>query len=304
MTFQYIASFDLQDPRNAFSTIQLATSGKTTISINLLSDVDSDVVSADSLARTTVFNHAERGLGVTVAEDRAASTPMSLTHSNTSLGDVVQNHLHDAATTAGWGAAASDIAFVYSETDLTYTLSYSATVSITFGSAETAYLFGFTTLTLTGSSSYVSTITPWGVIRPTLPAVSSPTTNYEPETIAAQAVSNSGAVSGISRQTSPIYRDWTQQYETKQKTLRLSADSSHPFTHQEMFEAVRTGLPFVIIDGGFNSEDDEIYNKEVFYLRAEGSFFKPERATDSNDAQFHVPYKTVVAGYIPPFEDS
>jgi hypothetical protein len=304
MSFSYIASIDIADARNNLSTIQLATSGKATISINLFSGVDSDVESPDSLARTTVFNHAERGLGAVVAEDRAASTPMSLTHSNTSLGDVTHNHLRDAATTAGWGVAAGDISFVYNETNAQYTLSYNTTFSVTFGTPETAALFGFTTLTLTGSSSYVSTVTPWGVIRPTLPAVSSPTTNYEPETIAAQAVSNSGAVSGISRSTSPIYRDWTQQYEPKEKTLRLSALSSHPFTHQELFEAVRTGLPFVVIDGGFNSEEDEVYNKEVFYLRAEGSFFKTERATDSNDAQFHIAYKTVVAGYIPPFEDS
>ena len=215
---------------------------------------------------------------------------------------MTQNHLRDAGSTAGWGGAESALAFTYSETDHTYTLEYSATFTVTFGSAETAYLFGFNTLILSGSASYTSTSTPWGVIVPILSAVSSPTTNYEPDGISNQAVSASGAVTGLSRSVAPIYRDWVQQYESKEKTLRISALSSHPFTHQELFEACRTGLPFVVIDGF--GETDDVHNKEVFFLRTEGSMFKCERATDSNDAQFHISYKTVVAGYIAPFVDS
>lgn len=288
---------DFADPRNNLSTIQIASSGKTTFNINLATSVDSDVPSPDTTVRTTIFNHIGIGLGLTVGEDRARSTPMALTHSNTSLGDVTHNHLRDAATTAGWGGTATDITFAYDETAVTYTLSYSATFTITFGTIETAHLFGFTTLTLSGSASYTSTVTPWGIIRPVLSAVSSPTPNYEPETIANQAVSSSGAVTGLSRSTSPIYRDWVQQYESKENTFRLSAVADQLFTHQELFECVRTSLPFVVVDG-FGSPDD--YSREVFYLRVEGSNFKTDRATDSNDAQFHIAYKTIVVGAITP----
>jgi hypothetical protein len=298
MTFSYLASFDLKDPRNNFTTIQLATSGHTTISVNLASGaVASDVPSAS--VQTTVFCHARVGLGYTIGEDRDGSTPMALTHSNTSLGDVTHNHLRDAATSAGWGGTAGDIVFGYDEDTLQYTLSYSSTYTVTFGSINTARLYGFNTTTLSGSSSYTSTGVPWGVIRPVLSAVSLPSTNYEPEGISNQAVSGGGAVMGLSRSTAPIYRDWVQQYETKELTLRLNAAlADHPFTHQELFEAVRTGLPFVVLSG-FGA-DDGTHDHEVFYLRAEGSAFKPERATDANDAQFHVSYKAVVAGYLPP----
>lgn len=300
MSFSYLASFDLREPRNNFSTIQIATSGKTTINVNLFTDVDSDVPSSETSARTTVFNHVDIGLGFTIGEDRAASTPMALSHSNTSFPAVVQNHLRDAATTAGWGSASADITVSFDLTGHTYTLEYSATMSVTFGNAETAALFGFTTLTLTSAASYTSPSVPWGCIVPILSAVSSPSTNYEPDGIANQAVSASGAVTGLARSVAPIYRDWVQQYESKEKTLRISAQTTHPFTHQELFEVCRTGLPFVVVDGF--GEVDEIHNKEVFYLRTEGSMFKCERATDSNDAQFHVSYKTIVAGYIPPAE--
>jgi hypothetical protein len=302
MTFSYLASFDLREPRNNLSTIQIATSGKSTISVNLFTDVDSDVNSSETTVKTTVFNHADRGLGFTIGEDRAASTPMSLSYANTSFAEVVQNHLHDAASTAGWGGSESGLIISVDLTGHTYTIQYSATMTVTFGSAETAYIFGFDTLVLSSAASYTSTITPWGMIVPVLSAVSSPTTNYEPDGISNQAISASGAVTGLSRSVAPIYRDWVQQYESKEKTLRISALSSHPFTHQELFEVCRTSLPFVVVDGF--GETDENHNKEVFFFRTEGSMFKAERATESNDAQFHISYKTVVAGYVAPIEDS
>lgn len=290
MTFCYQASIDVSDPRHGLGTVSIATAGKTTISVNVSALTANTFEGAGTC---TIFNHNYVGLGNCVGEDRSGSLWMRQSFCELSLASRTQSTLRSVAIAAGWSTDAEDLGFGFNPSTLIYDIDYTANITVTFGNAETARLFGFSELVHTGSLQYLSDIVPYGIIRPVLTAVSSPTPNFEPEGIASQAISSSAAVSGITRSIAPIYRDWVQQYETKEKTLRMQALEAHPFTHQELFEISRTNLPFVIVDGFGDGLD------EVFYFRGEGSNWRCERASDGNDAQFHISYKAVVAGYLP-----
>lgn len=290
MTFHYAAAIDVADPRNGLGNVSLATAGKTTITVNVSTLTADPVVGSGTV---TIFNHGYSALGECIGEDRDGSTWMQHSFSPLTLAGKLLQGLQGAAIAAGWGSDGDDLGVGFDPTTLVYDIEYSANTTLTFANAATARLFGFGSLSYSGAAIHYSDITPWGIIRPVLTAVSSPTPNFEPEGIAVQAVSSGSAVSGMARSIAPLYRDWVQQYETKEKTLRLSALSAHPFTHQELFETCRTIVPFVVVDGF----GDGRY--EVFFFRGEGSNWKCERANDGNDAQFHVSYKTLVAGYLP-----
>jgi hypothetical protein len=286
MTFAYLASLDmLRAAELGFTTVQVQTSGQPSYTVTLGSVTGP---TGDMASTCTVFNHAAFGLALTRGEDRSASTAMMAGYSGFSIAGAVTDALNTAQATAGSTATAT---VTFDMTTLQYTFAFNVASSLTFGSDQTAWLFGFDG-DRTAATSHVSNITPWGVIRPVLSDVSEPTTNYEAEGIASQAVSAGNAVVGLARSSVPIYRDWIQQYETKAKTLRLSADASHPFTHQELFEVSRASLPFVVTD----AFGDTL--QEVFYFRADSSSWKCDRATTANDTQFHIHYRTVVAGYI------
>lgn len=290
-TFAYLGSLDFARASElGFTSITVTKSGDPTYSATLST---ASIVTTDAAGTCTVFCHAIVGLGHCVGEDRAASTAMQASYSSFNIANITSYIIQAAAVTAGLAPA---LDFQFDPDTLAYTINGASSRTITFDNARTAALFGFSNVTLSGAASHTSDITPWGIIRPVLSDVSEPTTNYEPESIAIQAVSAGNSVVGLQRSAVPLYRDWTQQYESKAKSLRLHAVSSHPFTHQELFETHRTVLPFVV-QSGFAEQLDE-----VFYLRSDGSAWKPDRATAANDTQFHVPYKTVVAGQLVPVE--
>jgi hypothetical protein len=170
-------------------------------------------------------------------------------------------------------------------------VAYTTTFSLTWSSATGRALCGFSA-DQSGASSYTGTVVPTYVIKPTLDAVSLPTPNFEPDNIAAHAVADDGSGFGTERYVSPIYRDWVQQFEVKAKTQRLFAASTHPWTLQHLFEHCRGRWPFLVISG-FGSDSS---SNEAFSLRTEGTSWKPDRASFMDDAQFHVPFKTVVEG--------
>lgn len=293
MTFSYLASFDVSDPGNGFSYIQVAASGKTSFQVQVPSFSNGTWEGGNTCR---VFNHySGLGLGRTASEDRRVPLQLSQSYGGDSFGFLTQNIIRAGATTAGWGTTAVNAltcAFTSSSTPvLRYTFGYNSAFAIAFGSAATASLYGFSSLTASGSASLVGDILPDFIIKPSLPAVSDPTTNYEPDSITSQAVSGSGIAFGLSRSAAPLYRDWVQQYELRENTLRLAALTTAPFTHQELFESGRGMYPFVV-QNGFGTGNDE-----VFILRAEGSNFKPDRAAPGWDV-FHITYKTIVQGTI------
>jgi hypothetical protein len=122
--------------------------------------------------------------------------------------------------------------------------------------------------------------------------------NYEPQSIANHLQTDAGEGFGISRSVSPVWRDWYQQFETKAKTYRVSADAGdtagdHPWTLQHLFEHCRGEYPFLVVEG-FN----ESSSIEVFALRTEGTPFVPQRAAPAWDAYFHVPFRCSVIGQV------
>lgn len=291
MTFSYLASFDVSDPGNGFSYIQVAASGKTSFQIQVPALTE---LSWEGNNPVRIFNHyAGLGLGRTASEDRRVPLQLSQSYGGNSFGGMTVNAMRAGAITAGWGSpSANALTCAYNSGNLRYTFGYNSAFAIAFGSAATASLYGFSSLTASGSASLVGDILPDYIIKPALPAVSDPTTNYEPDSITSQAVSGSGIAFGLSRSAAPLYRDWVQQYELRANTLRLAALSTAPFTHQELIESVRGSFPFVVQDG-FGTANDE-----VFIIRAEGSNFKPDRAAPGWDV-FHITYKTIVQGTIP-----
>lgn len=293
MTFSYLASFDVSDPANGFSYIQFAASGKTSFQIQVPTFNELTWEGAN-LAK--VFNHyGGLGLGRTASEDRRVLLQLSQSYGGASFGAITTTFARAAAITAGWGTtSANALNCVYNSAILRYTFSYTvgATLALSFGSAATASLYGFSALSASATTNVVGDILPDFIIKPVLPSVCDPTTNYEPDSITSQAVSGAGISFGLSRSAAPLYRDWVQQFEPRENTLRLAALTTAPFTHQELIESVRGSFPFVV-QNGFGTANDE-----VFIIRAEGSNFKPDRAAPGWDV-FHVSYKAIVQGTIP-----
>lgn len=289
MTFAYCASFKVTDPANGFGTIAFASAGKSTVTV-FLSSVAETTVAGNAL--TAVYNHArDVGLGSAVSEDRGGGLNMGQSYGFNTFALALQTKVR--ADALSWSNQAN-LGINFSNTTLKYTLSFAATLTVTFSNAATARLFGFTSLSLTGATSYESTMTPYFIIRPSLPGVCAPSPVYEPDGIAVQGVSAAGSFFGLARTGTPLYCDWIQQYEPPEKTERLRAlTTSHPYTHQALAEDCRTGIPFVVIDGGFGDS-----RNRAFALRAEGSAWNPERASPGNGAQFHIPYKALVLGTV------
>ena len=291
----YFATFDVATTLRAYGTITIATAGKASIVVNMAAMT---LATADAGATVSTFNHFWDGLGQTVGQDPASTVNLASSMPQISFGDQLRLLLRAAATTAAW-ASPTGIAVSVSATTGRYTISYvTQSITITLSTSYGEELLGIASgsvSALTGGTYVVlGTSTPRFVIVPTLDRTSLSTPNYEPQAIATQGVSATGHTFGMRRTVSPLYRDWIQQYETKEKTIRRSAASSHPSTFQELFEVDSCVYPFVVYDGFENSV------AEVFVLREEGSSWglsAVQRADDqANDAQFHITFKAIVIG--------
>jgi hypothetical protein len=163
-----------------------------------------------------------------------------------------------------------------------------------------AKLLGFQDIAETSSAStHASDAVPWFTIIPTLESVSEPTLEYEPDNIASHVVPDDASEGfGITRQESPRYVDWVQQFEPKALVEPGAAVSAAPFTYRHLFEHCRTIFPFAVVYGFPVRVLDELpIPIELFFLRSEGARFTPDRATPGSDSQFHVPFRTHAIGF-------
>ncbi len=285
----YLAAFDVVEANSfyGFGTLTVSTAGE--------SDV---VVTLGSVTATSVDGDA----GATTFwtwDDATASCVDQSPHAQTRFGSfaaitwaaALEDALQAAATAAGWAAKVPSVSLSTTTGFYTFTV---ATVNSAWAwsTANGRALFGFSGNS-SSAASHVGTRTPLYAINPSLPSVSDPSLNYEPDAIGNRVASDNGAGFGLARRVSPLYRDWRQEYETKEKTMRLQAASTHPFTFQHLFEHCRGVYPFAVYDGGFHETES---TAEVFTFREEGIPFVPERATPGNDAQLHVPFRCVVEG--------
>lgn len=272
--------------------VQLAGLGSITLSrsggySDVVVNMSSGVSAADYDAATSyIFSHAGPA---NIRSETADGSQRLRSYSRTTYGAALQAALRDAATAASWPSPTS-IQVTNSNASGAYTISYTTTFSIAWSSANGRAFLGFTA-DKSGSSSYAGTITPTYLVIATLDDSSDDTPNYEPEAIGNRVIADDGSGYGLTRSIAPLYRDWVQQFETKEKTLRRSAASTHPWTFQHLFEHCRGEYAFVIyIPTGSNGR------LELFSLRSDGLMWKPERASPGNDAQFHIPFRCIVEG--------
>jgi hypothetical protein len=294
-SFAYFASFDVANALDAFGTVTVSSPDGADVVVNMATLTSSTFTGGNT---TSVYNHSNISLVGFTGEDLRLTGHLSSSFAAATFGGRLASALNTAATAASWAHAGS-FTVTLDATTLLYTIVYGTGMTqVAFSTASGRKLLGYAAnfgpvSAGAAQTSVVATRTPNFVISPTLPAVSMSTPNYEPTGIASQAASDSGEPFGISRTISPLYRDWTQQYETKAKTLRLAAAASHPFTFQELFERCRTVLPFIVVNGFGESYD------EMFYFRADGASMSKsaiQRASDANDAQFHVSFGCLVIG--------
>lgn len=268
----------------SIGTLTLTTAGKSDVVITLTA------LGSVSGANGTIFTHGVAP-STFVSQGQRGSTKFQ-EMADLSAAAALQVAIRAEMTTQSW-VTPTNCTVTWSKTTGKFTVAYSsANFTMAWSLAAGRNWMGFSA-SQSGAQTYTSDQVPTYVIDPTMSKVSDDSTNYEPDGIASLAIADDGAGFGIARYESPVYRDWLQQYESKAKTLRLSAASSHPWTFQDLFEHCRTVFPFMTVDA-FN--DDSYY--EAFRFRDDGSRFKPERAGMGNDTQFHVSFKCIVEGRV------
>lgn len=282
MAMFYSAGFDVSALTTG--TITLATAGETDVVVTM----STVTATAGDSTTTSLFNHAV-DMTTIVGSDPDGSARFQEFAAST-YATALQTALRADATSKAWASPGNiDVTYALATG---YTITFTATITVTWSAAVGRQLMGFSSSPQSGASTYSSDETATYVISSTLASVSEPTTSYEPMGVASFASSDSGIGYGISRTTAPLHRDWVQQFETKAKTLRLEAATPNPWTYQHFFEHCRTVYPFIVYNGGFNDTN----LTQAFYLREDGAMFKPDRASPGNDTQFHIPFKALVVG--------
>jgi len=280
----YYAGFKLSAVAG-LGTLTLGTSGKSNLVITLGTMTEND---ADGSATSLMF-HAPAGPAYT-AEDGSGSSRLR-EYAVAHFSEVLEAAIRVAATSATW-TTPNGLTVTIAEATGIITFAYSVqNFTLTWSTAAGRAMCGFAA-NQSGAQSYVGTVVPTYCISPTLPAASNNTPNYELSSIANRVITDEGQGAGVSRFSSPLIRDWTQQFETKEKTFAANAASTHPWTFEHMFRHCRGQYPFAVVDGFGGSTD------EAFFFRTEGTIWRPDRASDGNDAQFHIPFQTYVEAVI------
>lgn len=290
----YTAAFDAAVL--TLGTITLATAGESDAVVTLSSITNVDV--EGNVTESSVFWHNEPSNATTSTNIRIngedpSSTVRLGTMSKRSFAKALEVALE--AQMGGW-TTPTDLAVSWSRTTGYYTISWPhANFTITFSLAAGRGLLGFSG-TQSGATSYTSTLMPTYVIDTTVDTVSENTINYEPRAIGNHGETDGGKGFGLARTVSPLYRDWRQEFETKEKSVRLSAAAAHPWTFQHLFEHCRGQLPFAVVNGGFGAT--AFTDDEAFSFRGDSTHWaaKAFRATPGNDSQFNIPFQCVVEG--------
>jgi hypothetical protein len=278
----YYAGFDLSQV-SGLGTLTLATAGKSSIVITLGSITDND---SNSVA-SSLFFHAPNNPNY-IAVDSSGDDRL-LNYSVASFAQALYGDMVEGAIAQSWTSPASLVCTIAEATGLISFTYPVANFSLTWSTAAGRQFCGFAS-NQSGAQSYTGTIVPPYCISPTLPSASNWTVDYEPTGIANHIIADDGQGYGVSREVSPVCRDWVQQFETKEKTFTANATSTHPYTYEALIKHCRGQYPFAVVDGFGDTAD------YVFFLRSESTQWHPERASDGNDAQFHIPFKTWVEG--------
>lgn len=294
----YLPFFDVSEVTD-LGTITLATAGKSNVVVNVAALA---ATAQDDASTSSIFAHS-LGSGLlsyifypTGLSDVALRFPL---YAKSSLAQALDAAITAEANAQSWNSTGL-IAISFSLTTGLYTFAYShATFSVTFSNTVTRNMFGFSG-NQSGGTSYTGTKTPLYCINSTLPDVSDESDLYEPDGIGNHVIADDGAGYGISRTTAPLYKDWWQTHEVRWKVARTNGvqpdQTSHPFTHQNLFDHCRGEWPFILY--GADRDGDMYGLPQIYSLRSDGISFKPERQVPGSGTQFKVPYRCVFEGTV------
>jgi hypothetical protein len=289
----YHAPFDLA--LIGAGTITISTSGKPDVVVSLatLTGSNNDASASSSILWHYIGDNAAAS-GWCAAADQTGAARL-VHHSRVPLHMALQTALQAEATAQAWSTPSGlTVAFRRQDTPITYRFAYSVqNITITWSTAVGRALLGFGANVSAGTQQADGDRVPTYVAVPTLEHASDDTPDFEEQEIGNHTTpdDNSGGY-GVSRYTARVRRDWTQQFETKERSHRRSAESTYPWTLQHLFEYCRGEKPFAIAAGPRGTTGSDV---EFFYL--EQVAWKPERASPGNDAQFHIPFKCIVVGH-------
>ncbi len=281
MVMFYSASFDCTETDGSYGSITFNTAGKTGVTIAI-----SELANVNYYSQTQSWvNHvlSSQYLGQDWRQTRLLNA-----QPGSNVGAQLQFLLRAGATVNSWTSPSS----IFVAMDITtnppvYSFAYPTQFSsITFSTSGARNLFGFTGNVSSPTASATGTLCPGWLIVPSTDGASAVVPNYEEQVNGSLGVTSGGTVYGATPIASPIYRDWVQQFETKEKTYREFGSGS--FTFQALFERARKAYPFAVVNGFGDSY------VEAFFLRDDA--FTCRRASPGNDSQFHIPFKCIVAG--------
>lgn len=285
----YTALFDA----SSLGTITLATVGESDVVLNLANLTAND---SDSTASHLFWHSPAPGTFAFASVQTGSALGLFRKTSTTPWYSAVEAGL-EALMGAWTTPTALEVTWNWTDPHVTvpsYTIAWPvANFTLTFSTAATAAIFGFTTLSNSGAQTYTGTACPTYVYVPTLSAGSEPTCEYEPESIANHVSTDEGQGFGMSRTVSPLWQDWVQQFETKARTFKANAAATHPWTIQHLIEYCRGEWPFSLYRPGFGGPDAYV---PAYYLRSEGTAFQPQRHSPGNDAQFWHAFRGEIGG--------
>lgn len=181
----------------------------------------------------------------------------------------------------------------YSATTNKYTISSTAAFTITGTSSGTTLAAKI--LGLTGDvSSTTSKTSDRQVYYSVLSAsngFSNDTDVYEPDGIVEVAEADDGTHYATSRATSPKYRNFELQNNSKATTLKASETSTLPYSMERLYEHTRAQYPIGFWDSARTAGI-------VAYQRADGASHRPQRVIPNSDLYWTWPFRLRYLGTI------
>lgn len=289
---QYAPYFNVQDARHNLGTVTFSHASLPDFSVDITA---MSYVTLEGSTSVTIFNHHE--LAFVVDEDGESDPNISRLLPATGFSNVVTGHMYTAANAAGWPDASPNLDCAFDGSLYTFHYYGDAFSAIRFSNIHTMRLFGFADDFAGSAETVEGTRLPNFLINPELSAITMRETEgyiYEPTGISTSAISAGGVQFGLTRSAVPRYRDFVQQAEPRAKVLREHAVSTHPFTHQLLFESCRSVIPFAVINGF----DDGL--RYLFKLRPQGCVWDLKACTrvggEMDHAIFNVNYRVQQLG--------
>lgn len=282
----YLAPFDTGNARLNLGTLTLSTAGKPDVVVDL-----TDI--AQNNSQLFLHYNGVGGSGWCTSVDESESATL-LEFAQYGFDVALTDAIQDEATAQGWTSPSNLTAsFRRDNTPIGYRLRYSgSTITATWSTAGGRALMGFSANVAVAAETLLADVVPTHCIVPTLEFSSDDSTRDEAENIANHVrPDDNSSGSGTSRYVAPIVADWMQKFETKEKSERLSAASSHPWTFQKLFEYCRGEYPFFV--AYYRST---AHGGEAFSFVSRGTRFRHERASGGNDAQFHILFECYALG--------